>query len=288
MTMLPEYIAIGHITKDLLPSGNWVPGGTVTFAALAARNLGARSAIITAAPADVRSLPLYHDIDIRGPHTEAATIFENIYRPEGREQYIRGLAPVIQSRDVPPKWAGSHQDIQIVHIAPIAQECSPDLVNFFPQALIGVTPQGFMREWDPSTGYVKPSEWAEAAHWLPRIGALILSQEDLPPGQRGRELLELYIELCPIVALTIGPRGCIIYQHGQSERVPAYPAHEIDPTGAGDVFAAAFLLRLRATEDPLAAARFANAAAGCNIEKTGATGVPSLQEAEARMSLTPI
>lgn len=282
--MALTYLTIGHITKDLLPDGSFTPGGTVTFASLAARNLGARAAIVTAAPADLRRLPLYHDIEIEGPETEVATIFENIYLPTGRQQFVRGVAPVIEPEDVPAEW----HNADIVHIAPVAQECRPELLDLFPHALFGLTPQGFLREWDSETGLVHPIEWEGAAQVLPRISALVLSIEDLPPGEAGQEMLARFVALCPIVACTHGPRGCIIYCQGRAERVPAYPAQEIDPTGAGDVFAAAFLLHLRATADPIAAARFANAAASCNIERPGATGVPTPAQVEARLQLAPL
>lgn len=284
--MNPNFVTIGHIAKDLLPDGSFVPGGTVTFASITARNLGERAAILTAAPHELRTHPLYHDIEIRGPETKIATIFENIYQPWGREQFVRAVAPVIRPDDVPEEWRGQDSGIEIVHLGPIAQECDPGLVKCFPNAVIGLTPQGYMREWPE--GRVKAIEWAGAKELLPRLSALILSTEDLPKTPRGQEMLQEFIRLCSIVALTMGPRGSTIFQNGQSTHVPAYPAQEIEPTGAGDVYAASFLLQLHKTGDPIAAARFANAAAGCNIEKEGATGVPTLAEVEARMRLTPL
>ncbi len=278
--MTPNYIAIGHITKDLLPDGSFRPGGTVTFAALAARNLGAKVGIVTAAPAVVRELALYKDIDIRGPQTAVATIFENVYRPEGRVQYVRAVAPVIGPGDVPEEWQRGR--VEIVHLGPVAQECGPGLVKLFPGALIGVTPQGFMREWSGETGQVRAVEWANAAELLPQVAALILSEEDLPRGPAGQAMLAEFVRLCRLVVCTQGPRGCKLYYNGQMRQVPAYPAQEIDPTGAGDVFAAAFLLQLGSSADPIEAARFANAAAACSIERPGATGMPGREEVRRR------
>lgn len=264
-----------------------MPGGTVTFASITARNLGQRVGIITAAPHEIRVLPLYHGIDIRGPETKVATIFENIYQPWGREQFVRAVAPVIRENDVPEEWRGEAGGIEIVHLGPVAQECDPGLVKLFPGAIIGLTPQGFMREWQ-NNGRVQPSEWPWAKQLLPHLSALVLSTEDLPKTPRGQEILQEFIAFCPLVALTQGPKGSTIFQSGQVTRVPAYPAQEIEPTGAGDVYATAFLLHLRKSGDPIASARFANAAAACNIEKSGATGVPTLAEVEERMRLTPL
>ena len=47
----PDFLAIGHVTRDLLPDGSWRLGGTVAFAALTAARLGLRPAIVTSASA---------------------------------------------------------------------------------------------------------------------------------------------------------------------------------------------------------------------------------------------
>ncbi len=280
-----NFIAIGHITQDLLPGGDYAPGGTVSFSAIAARNFGQSAGIVTVCPDFLRHFPVYANIKIAGPYSPNATIFENIYKPEGREQFVRSVAPAIRPNDVPPEWVGPNKNVQIVHIGPVAQECLPELLDLFPDALIGITPQGFMRDWNNPTGRVNPVLWEgeRAQAMLRRAGALVLSEEDLPRGAENRRLLAEYIAACPIVAYTQGAQGCTLFYDGKRVQVPAFPAKEIDPTGAGDVFAAAFFIRLRATNDPIAAARFANAAAACNIEGLGLSGIPTLAQVEARL-----
>ncbi len=274
------YLAIGHIAEDLLPDGSTTPGGTVSFSALTARNLGHKAAILTAAPAYFRSLPVFENIEIAGPIAEKATRFENIYTPQGRVQYVRAVAPVITPSDVPPEWQTA---AQIVHLGPIAQECSVELVDLFPNALIGVTPQGWMREWNNSEGRVLAIPWRRAYEILSKSHALVLSDEDLPPGEEGQALFQSYVNICPVVARTHGEGGSSVYWEGKSQHVDAFPAKEVDPTGAGDVFATAFFLKLFESKDPVAAARFANAAAAVNIERPGTSGAPFLAEVEARL-----
>ena len=80
---------------------------------------------------------------------------------------------------------------------------------------------------------------------------LFLSQHDLPDADaRARELLAVV----PIVALTRGWRGVTLVTRDGVHDVPSLPRAEKDPTGAGDVFAAAFLVRYQETDDPLEAA----------------------------------
>ena len=58
--------------------------------------------------------------------------------------------------------------------------------------------------------------------------------------------------------------------------VPAYDLPVVDPTGAGDVFAAAFFVEVtKPGTTPDAALAFANAAAGLSLDNVGSTGVRS-------------
>lgn len=281
---LPNFVTIGHLTADLLPDQSFRPGGTVSFAAELAQNLGQQAAIVTATSADMRDAVLQKNIEVVGPIVTEPTIFENIYTPQGRIQYVRAVAPQIEPSAVPDEWTGPQSQVQIVHLGPVAQEfAGPELMELFPNALIGVTPQGWLRAWDES-GKVRPIIWQQPEKVLRRAAALVLSNEDLPSGAEGRELLDYYVELTPIVVMTQGPNGCFIFQNGTKYHVPAFEAQEIDPTGAGDVFAASFFIKLRETNDALQAARFAHAAAACNIEKPGLAGVPTLAQVQERLS----
>jgi sugar/nucleoside kinase (ribokinase family) len=77
--------------------------------------------------------------------------------------------------------------------------------------------------------------------------------------------------------------GALLHIDGSAPEVfPGYPATEVDPTGAGDVFAAAFLLWLRRTGDPRAAGDFANRVAALAVEREGLDGVPARDELLAR------
>jgi hypothetical protein len=49
---MPDFLAIGHVAKDLTPGGFRL-GGAVTYGALTARKLGLRPAVVTSAGPDV-------------------------------------------------------------------------------------------------------------------------------------------------------------------------------------------------------------------------------------------
>jgi sugar/nucleoside kinase (ribokinase family) len=89
-----------------------------------------------------------------------------------------------------------------------------------------------------------------------------------------------------MLVVTLGDRGCDVYRQGSREpfHSPAFKwAVEVDPTGAGDVFAAAFLWHLhKSGGDWRTAADWANCVASFVVEKRGVGGVPKLEAVEKR------
>ena len=291
----PDLLLIGHVTRDLLPDGRWRLGGTVTFAALTAIRHGLRVGIVTSGPDDVAIAlnTLAPGVAThRIPSTDVTT-FENIYTNGARTQYLRQLAAPLALADIPDAWRSA----PLVLLAPIAQEVDPALASAFPSATIAATPQGWLRQWD-ATGRVAPTLLGKASVILPYIQALILSREDLllpahitgahvaraprTPGEAEAQIA-VWAGVTPLVVVTRGGAGATLrYQGGEPETFPGYPAHEVDPTGAGDVFATAFLLRLREIHDPRAAVDYANRVAALSIEGEGESAIPTPDQVIAR------
>ena len=63
----------------------------------------------------------------------------------------------------------------------------------------------------------------------------------------------------PEVVVTLGSRGSLVLADGQVQRAAAQPVDNADPTGAGDAFAAAYLVSRATGHGPRAAARRAAA-----------------------------
>jgi hypothetical protein len=263
------YLAIGHVAKDLTPDGSRL-GGSVAFAALTARALGYPAGVVTASADDVDLSPLAA-VSVRRQPAAHSTTFENLYGPDGRTQYLRGRATPLSPPDVPTEWLRA----PIVHLAPLAGELVAELFTAFENALVGLTVQGCLRGWD-ETGRVHRRDWPEAERFLPRAQAAVLSIEDV----RGDwELLERWARITPLLVVTQGAQGCTVFAQGASPRqFPAVPQTEVDPTGAGDIFAAAYFIHLYETGDPWAAARLANALASISVTRVGLAGTPTLEE----------
>jgi sugar/nucleoside kinase (ribokinase family) len=171
---------------------------------------------------------------------------------------------------VPEAWRRT----PIVHLAPIAQELRSEPPTGLSASLIGVTPQGWMRRWD-SQGHVQPCEWSGAEALLPHAGAVIISREDVGGDE---EQIEQLAHAARVLVVTEASAGVRLYWHGDQRRFRAPRVEEHDPTGAGDIFAAAFFFRLYTTRDPWEAARFATHLAARSVVRGGLEGVPTQSE----------
>jgi hypothetical protein len=269
-----EYLVIGHITKDVSPLGASL-GGTVAYAGLTAHALGLRIGAVTSADAALDLGPLAA-LDLARQPSDRTTTFENHYTPGGREQTLRALASPLGASSVPQEWTAP----RIAHLGPVAGEVDPSLAEMFPNSLVGLTPQGWMRAWD-ETGRVHPAPWTTAAPVLALADAVVVSLEDLGNDDGAAEAMA---RACRILAVTDGPRGARIFADGQARQLPAPPVEEVDPTGAGDVFAAAFFARLAQTGDPWEAGRAANFLAAASVTRRGIAGAPTPDEVSAALA----
>ncbi|OQY84765.1 MAG: hypothetical protein B6D41_15140 [Chloroflexi bacterium UTCFX4] len=278
--MPPDFIVIGHLTRDEHPDGSYTLGGAATFASIAARNLGYRVGIVTSAADNFPEPELLRDIEIVRVPSTTTTTFRNLYQRGHRTQYVRDIAAPLTPDAVPLEWRGA----KIALLGPLVGEIDAAMPNIFsPATLLAVSPQGWMRKWDES-GRVRAQAWLEAPTILARTNVLILSEEDLGGFT---ERLSLYVALAPLVILTLGEHGCAIYRkHERPLEIPAFPTQVVDLTGAGDTFAAAFLIHYRETNDVAQAARFANATASLAISSHGAENMPTRAQVEARLRQT--
>jgi len=275
MVACPDFLAIGHVTRDLLPNGGSTVGGTATYASLTARALGVSVGVLTSASPDLDVAGALPGIHLHILPASQATTFENIYDGTARKQIVHGVASALLPADLPPGWEAA----PVVLLAPIARELGAGWPGAFHCALIGVTPQGWMRRWD-ADGLVHARPWEEAAEILPAVDVLCFSEDDVA---RDEQIIRQYSDAARIAVVTRGRGGATVFRNGTRRDLPAFRAQEVDPTGAGDVFAAAFLVRLRETGDPYLAARFANCAAAFAIEGPGTSTIPSRRQVEERL-----
>ncbi len=276
MEWAPQYLVIGNITKDLVADGSFRLGGTATYSALTAARLGLRTAVLTSCEPSLTPLANEPGVRVQRVPWPTTTTFENIYSGWSRRQFIRSEAAVLGPAHLPAAWRRT----PIVHLGPIAHECDPALAYALQSELLGITPQGWLRTWD-GDGLVHPNPYACDPALIGAADVVVLSMEDLGDD---RAALEHYVRLSRLLVLTLGPDGAMLIQQGRETRVPAFEVPEADPTGAGDVFAAAFMIRYHETGDPLEAATFANCVASFVIESVGPANVPTREQVQQRLA----
>lgn len=281
----PDVLIVGHLTRDLTPDG-WRLGGAVYYAAQTASLRGLAVAVVTSASSDVAdaaraALP---GVALQVVPADSSTAFENAYHDGVRVQHLRAAARLIKAADIPPAWCSA----PIALLAPVAREFDSGIAAPLRARMLGLAAQGLLRAWDTS-GRVRPAPLSTStAALLDRCDAVVLSGEDLAPtGAPAKELagaeetLWAWVERVPCLVVTRGPEGAELWHAGRVERIAGFPAREVDPTGAGDVFAMTLLCALAAGAAPAQAVTEANQVAARSVEGQGATSIPTPQAARA-------
>ena len=236
-----RFVAVGHVTNDRI-EGKIIAGGSALYAALTARALGCEAEIVTShAPDWVGST----DIPMRVVPARQTTTFEHVYQGGRRRSWVRSVAAPLEGTI----------DADIVFLCPVAGE-----VSARGRGLVGAGLQGWLRHIDLA-GEVS----SRPLEKLPDADVYFASTHDLsqPPD-------------VPLFLWTDGARGVRVGVDGSFHFLPAAPADEIDPTGAGDVFAAAFLVALYRTHDAVHAAKAAVRAAAIAVEGVGTSALSRL------------
>ena len=274
---MPRLLCVGHVCHDRAPGGD-VVGGSVTYGSLTARRLGWDVAILSSAGPDFepeRELP---GVTVFLQPSAATTRFVNEYAADGtRRQTVTARADAIRFDSLPDDWRSP----DALLLGPLAGELTGINATAFEAGCVGAIAQGYVRAID-AEGRVSAKDWVRPERDLLGVHVLFLSRHDLPDADaRARE----FLSLVPLVALTRGWRGVTLLTRDGVHDVPSLPRPEKDPTGAGDVFAAAFLVRYQETGDPLEAAAFGACAASCAVEGVGTTSLGDRAEVVRRTEL---
>ena len=189
---------------------------------------------------------------------------------------VGATARPIRAADVPPDW----RDASLVMLAPVLDEVDPRLAVAFTEGAVGAAAQGWLRALGQD-GAVQPRPWSPPAVMLAKLQALFLSREDIR-GQEGA-VVE-WFQRVPVGVLTAGGDGGLLFVNGERYEVRPRPAKEVDATGAGDVFAATFLVEYQRTNDPWEAVAAAACAGSLAVEGEGWARVPDRAALEAALA----
>lgn len=269
-----QFLCIGHVCHDQV-GDEMILGGTASYASLVARQFYYQSKVLTSYGKDFLFEDEFrlHDIDLFNIQSEATTVFENVYTDAGRQQHLYNRASIITASNVPKE----HLSADIVLMCPIDDEVSLDILHLFPHALKGASIQGWLRQWDDS-GKISPKEmdWTT----LYDLDIVIMSEEDI---NYSPTMLDNIVNAVPHVVLTDGMHGARVYKDHEIHIFPAFPVHEVEATGAGDVFTTAYLHKYKLTKDVQRSCIFAHCAASFIVEGIGIKNLPTIEKIMERV-----
>ena len=270
-------LCIGNFTVDLTEHGE-APGGSVLYSGATFAALGMQPRIVAAAGPDLSLDAVRGSFEFRLSLREArrSTSMRNTYTQGVRAQVLSEAGEPIRLQDVPAGWA----DGAIVLLCPVFGEVSQEITRAVRGEVTGVSLQGWLRRADRASRIVGSSDVAFLAD-LRGTDVLFFSDEDVV---HDRELIGAFVEAAPILVHTHGPSGATVTAGGRTARIEGFAAPEVDPTGAGDTFAAAFLTHYHTIRDPFAAARFGCLLASVVVRVTGPLTPEVLGEYEDLLS----
>ena len=203
--------------------------------------------------------------------------FKNVYVQNRREQFAR-CGEKIYLSEVPDAAFRS----QAILVGSVLQEVDPEIVRAPRQAVLMLEAQGFIRHLSPE-GKVLHRKRGDAEVAVRYCDILKVDEAEaavLTATAGATAAARVLYQMGPkIVIVTCGEKGVTIFDGLRMIRIRAPEADVIDPTGAGDVFGAAFLIRYLQTEDLIQAGLLASAAAALSMTEFGTAAIPSAQEA---------
>ena len=270
------FLAIGHTARDEFPDGRWRLGGSALYGAATAAKLGAHVTLVTrAGPTEREALDTLCQelgIALRALPSDVTTTFAFTYDGAGhRTLRLRAKAAAITRAEV-GRAVGRPK---AVLLASIAGELDDSLFAPWSGAKRVLAAQGLLRSFG-ADGSVTATPWTEYARLLPKVDAVVVSEEDHAEDSA-------WLPFTTVV-VTQAERGSELHARGRTDHVPAFAVAEvIDQTGAGDAFAASLALGLAEGLPMIEAATFASAAASFAVEGLGMSRLADRSRVRERM-----
>lgn len=279
--MSADFLAIGHVARDEFEGEpTWRLGGTALYAAATAARLGVSTALVTrVGPIEKPALEercAQLGIALHALPSSATTTFGFRYVDGRRLMRLKARARGISPGDLPAKWRAS----RAVVLGSVAHELDRSLFGTTSSGATVLVAQGYLREWS-ADGAIRPREWEDAEEIVPLVSGVVLSEDDvagdLAGPRRWAKNGRVYV--------TLAERGVLVLDHGSETTIGGYRAERVvDPTGAGDAFAAGLAIALADGRSPDECARYANAVASFAVEGVGMDGLADRARVDMRLS----
>ena len=301
-----DIVSIGNIINETIISPDNTSDGPVlgspcAYSSLIMAKLGCRVGMVTYFgddfPKELDVLWQLRLVDKKGfIKYHYSTQNHLIYRANGTKSVeYNKVAPVIEYKDLP----ASYLDAKLYYICPMNYEVSLDLCEQLKadEKMLMVDLGGFGGTTAYNRFTIDVPRGEHIVDTLCKSAHIIkVSEEDLEyltPKFTIEEASDEFLRRgAEIVVITLGKRGSYFLEKGaEAKYVPAfkprYPDEKLDVVGAGDAFAAGFIVKYIQGANVEESTIYGNAAASLMIEKTGActeARMPSADVVELRLS----
>ncbi len=295
---MPQVVCFGNPVYDLISTptiqpSNRVLSGCSTNACLALSKLGVNSILVGNVGDDFSAkLKRYlasRRIGFELHRSEQTGGFKLVYYDDhgNRHLSLLGMAGEIQFAPLPVL-----KKADLVLLGPILGELSADFgyqLRKSASAPIFLDPQGTLRKIkDGKIVHEITDDFRELARLSKIVKANELETETvtgLSPRSNPRKAVEaLHKYGAGISIVTLAEAGSVIFDGENYIEIPPFSTTSIDPTGAGDTYAAGFIYKyLSDPSDLFSAGCFGAAVASVMIENVGPNFPLTLVDAERRM-----
>lgn len=227
---------VGSLSLDYVDGRPPRPGGAVYYAEEALRLLGAPARVLAKSATADR----VEALDAEWLPAQVTTAFSFSYDGDARTMSVERVGDAWTPEDVEGRLDG----VEWLHVGGL-------LRSDFPPETIDALGRGRRLSLD-GQALVRPGRTGPLRidgevdeRILGAAQILTLSEEE------AEVLGDLSV---PEVVVTLGSRGSILYADGRVHRIDAEPVPDVDPTGAGDAFAVAYMAARADGAEPVAAA----------------------------------
>jgi sugar/nucleoside kinase (ribokinase family) len=262
-----EIAVIGNLARDVVEGAAPRPGGAVFYSGRALALMGADARVgVSCARDDWAALaPALENFRLPVTWYESPTSTAYSFHYEGDRRIMRQDA-------VGDPWSAARAvdavaDARWIHVGALVR-------TDFPEETLAALAQDGRRLLVDAQGLVRTPDLGplrtngEVGEVLRYVHILKLNDEEaetLVGSARPEEVQRLGV---PEVLLTLGSHGAWVLADGQMTLVPAHEVGgEVDPTGAGDTFSAAYLTARATGRGPVDAAERATAAVAGFLER---------------------
>ena len=281
---MSKFIIIGPLTRDTISRDGLLyhtTGGAVFYQAAVLSKLEADvTAIITLSKEDEELLNSFpDDVNIIPIYFNKTMEFENIYPnhdPNHRVQKANVPKNPVKPQNL-PEDIESYDAVLLCPLSPsdIPIETIKQIYSYNIPIYLGA--QGYLRQLEDHKIILKP--WKDFKNFLRYIRMVFIDEVEakviIPKKSHGLNMIgnDLSHFGPEEVIITRGDRGAVIYSSlsEHTYKIPAFtPKQIMDPTGLGDTYMAAYVIKRMESSDVETCGIFASMVSTMKLEKNGA------------------